>query len=136
MWVNFDLLLPIAVIERIIHKYICFDSAGSNGMGQAQSQSSGSGCDECYGNEGSYSHGKFYLLWWTNYSNLKQKTILGDAGGPDPLRSSAGSSTGLPQSQTSSNTPLGYDAYGRQILPPIAGSHHPGGQGNKIYLQN
>lgn len=49
--------LLIAVIKRTIYKYICFDSAGSNGMGQAQSQSSGSGCEECYGSESSYANG-------------------------------------------------------------------------------
>lgn len=51
----------IAVIKlyRRIYKYVCFDSAGSNGMGQAQSQSSGSGCDECYGNENGHTHGKY-----------------------------------------------------------------------------
>lgn len=49
----------IAVIKHTIYKYICIDSAGQNGMGQAQSQSSGSGCDECYGaNENGYSHGR------------------------------------------------------------------------------
>lgn len=41
---------------------------------------------------------------------------------PDPLRSSSGSLTGLPQSQTSSNVPsaniIGYDAYGRPITGP------------------
>lgn len=48
----------IAVIKRTIFKYVCFDSAGSNGMGQAQSQSSGSGCEECYGSDSSgYAHG-------------------------------------------------------------------------------
>lgn len=39
---------------------------------------------------------------------------------PDPLRSSSGATTGLPQSQSSSNIPsissgTGYDAYGRPI---------------------
>lgn len=52
----------IAVVERRIYKTVCFgsNSAGSNGMGQAQSQSSGSGCDECLGGESNngYSNGK------------------------------------------------------------------------------
>lgn len=48
------------MIKHTIYKYICIDSAGSNGMGQAQSQSSGSGCDECYGStdHNGYTHGK------------------------------------------------------------------------------
>lgn len=32
--------------------------AGSNGMGQAQSQSSGAGCADCYGGDSSYSYGE------------------------------------------------------------------------------
>lgn len=55
------MFLFVAVIKRTIFKFVCFDSAGSNGMGQAQSQSSGAGCDECYGNDGGYSHGKFKM---------------------------------------------------------------------------
>lgn len=56
----------IAVIERTILKLICFDSAGSNGMGQAQSQSSGTGCDDCYGSDTGYTHGKlnFKLIFF------------------------------------------------------------------------
>ncbi|XP_055323837.1 hornerin isoform X3 [Sitodiplosis mosellana] len=82
--------------------------SGSNGMGQAQSQSSGSGCEGCYGSEGGYSHGG--------------AGGVGGGPGPDPLRSASGSSHGLPiQSQTSSGvqqpgSATGYDIYGRPIV--------------------
>ncbi|XP_031617781.1 hornerin isoform X2 [Contarinia nasturtii] len=84
--------------------------SGSNGMGQAQSQSSGTGCDECYGSDNGYSRG-------------------GTGSGPDPLRSATGSSNGLPtQRQTSSNlgsipSGSGFNIYGRPISGdvPIVG---------------
>lgn len=54
-------------------------AAGSNGMGQAQSQSAGTGCEDCYGGDGHYEES--------------------GAAGPDPLRSSTGARNGAPQQQ-------------------------------------
>lgn len=54
-------------------------------MGQAQSQSAGTGCEDCFGaNGGHYGYDQ-----------------TGGAGVPDPLRSSTGSQTGVPQQQIS-----------------------------------
>lgn len=66
-------LIAVYKIYRRIYKYVCFDSAGSNGMGQAQSQSSGSGCDECYGNENGYSHGNFADVSFSISKNIQNK---------------------------------------------------------------
>lgn len=55
-------------------------------MGQAQSQSAGTGCEDCYGSDSHYEYGD-----------------VGGGGGsdPNPLRSSSGSRTGAPQQQVS-----------------------------------
>lgn len=67
---------------------------------------------------------------------------LYDSGGgaPDPLRSSSGSTTGLPQSQSSSLSPnipqistgSGYDAYGRPIITPNTGTSGYNSQGKLV----
>lgn len=71
-----------------------------------------------YGNEVEKYAIKYYVLYNSG------------VGAPDPLRSSSGSTSGLPQSQSSSLSPSipqistgsGYDAYGRPINGPNVGN--------------
>lgn len=62
-----------AALERTFIKMICFDVAGSNGMGQAQSQSSGAGCEDCYGGGSESTHGNCYFHSKSNWFGISPK---------------------------------------------------------------
>lgn len=75
------------------------------------------------------------IVWLFRLMNDLTINNAGLGAGPDPLRSSSGSSTGLPQSQTSSSVPsagsTGYDGYGRPTInAPNVGGGGYNSQGN------
>lgn len=74
--------------------------AGSNGMGQAQSQSLGGDCGDCFGTYGIKI--LFFRLLIGKLNKLFLFHLEGRDGHPDPLKSVSSSSNGYPQTQTSS----------------------------------